>query len=105
MAVPAGLVKGDEDEFGVVLGTQWPARRRLTGAQALAAALLVGAAREAGLTAHTAQRITPAARMSARRYLAGGDGTESIPLPVACNLAGVSIDRLRRAVRQRFGLE
>jgi hypothetical protein len=51
MAVPAGLLKdGNEDEFGVVLAAQWPARARPTGPAALA--LLTGAARDAGLTAY-----------------------------------------------------
>jgi hypothetical protein len=101
---PAGLWKGDEDEFGVVLATQWPARRRLTGAGALGLALLTGAIREAGLLALGPSRVRPRARVDARAWLAGAtDGSELVPLAMACALAGLNPDRVVRAVRQRVG--
>jgi hypothetical protein len=45
--LPVGLLKGGDDEFGIVLASQWPARHRPTGPAALA--LLLQACRDAGL--------------------------------------------------------
>ena len=103
MAVPAGLWKGTEDEFGTMLGTQWAARARPTGPAALAVALLVGAVREAGLTQLTDKRVTPRLRANARAYLTGAtDHSEPLPLESACALVGVNPDRVRRAVLRRL---
>jgi hypothetical protein len=104
MAVPAGVVKGNEDEFGVVLAAQWPARARPTGPTALALALLTGAARDAGLTATCNKSTRPGHRAVARAYLAGrSDGSEPVPLETACALIGVNPDRVRRAVLRALG--
>jgi hypothetical protein len=104
MAVPAGLLKGDEDEFGIVVAAQWPARARPTGATALALALLVGAAREAGVTAITDKRVRPGQRAAAQAYLCGRtDGSEALPLQTACALVGLDPARVRRAVLRRLG--
>jgi len=104
MAVPAGLWKGDEDEFGIVVAAQWPSRARPTGPAALALALLVGAVRDAGLTATCDKRTRPAQRAVAQAYLAGrSDGTEPLPLETACALIGVNPDRVRRAVLRALG--
>jgi hypothetical protein len=105
MAVPAGLWKdGNEGAFDVVLGTQWQARRRPTGAVALAAALLVGAVRESGVLGRTPYRVTPRRRALACDYLSGRtDGSEPVPLASACALIGLHPDRVRRAVRRRLG--
>jgi hypothetical protein len=104
MAVPAGLWKPDENEFGVLLGSQWPSHRQPTGAEALAAALLTSAARDAGLMATSNKRTRPAQRAVARAYLAGRtDGSEPLPLGTACALVGLSVDRVRRAVLRRLG--
>jgi hypothetical protein len=101
---PVGLWKGSEDEFGVVLGSQWPSRRPATGAGALAAALLTSAARDAGLMATSDKQTRPAQRAVARAYLAGHtDGSEPLPLETACALVGLSVDRVRRAVLRRLG--
>jgi hypothetical protein len=102
--VPVGLWKGGENEFAALLGAQWPSRRRPSGAAALAVALLESAARDAGLTATGAKHIRPRQRATARAYLAGRtDGSEAVPLEIACGLAGLDVDRVRRAVRQRLG--
>ena len=104
MAVPAGLLKGDEDAFGIVVAAQWPSRARPTGAAALALALLTNAAREAGLAAITDKRVRPGQRAAAQAYLAGrSDGTEPLPLTVVCTMAGLNVERVRRAVRRRLG--
>jgi hypothetical protein len=100
---PVGLWKGSEDEFGVLLGSQWPSRRPATGARALALALLVHAAREAGLLGSSPSTVRPAQRATAQAWLTGQtDGTEPLPLPVACTLAGLNPARVTRAVRQRL---
>jgi hypothetical protein len=104
MPTLAGLLKGGEDAFGVVLGTQWPSHRQPTGAEALAAALLTSAARDAGLMATSNKQTRPAQRAVARAYLAGRtDGSEPLPLETACALVGLSVDRVRRAVLRRLG--
>jgi hypothetical protein len=104
MAVPAGLWKGDEAEFDVVLGTQWPPRRQPTGPVALAVALLVGAVRESGVLGRTPYRVTRRRRALACDYLSGrSDGTEPVPLETACALIGMNPDRVRRAVLRRLG--
>jgi hypothetical protein len=104
MAVPAGLWKGDEDEFGVMVAAQWPARARPTGPTALALALLVGAVRDAGLMPVTDKRVRPRQRAAARAYLAGrSDGSEPLPLETACALIGVNPDRVRHAVLRVLG--
>jgi hypothetical protein len=101
---PVGLWKGGEDEFGVVLGTQWPSRRPATGPGALARALLVSAVREAGLLGTLSAQVRPAQRATAQAWLTGQtDGSEPVPLPVACTLAGLNPARVTRAVRQRLG--
>jgi len=101
---PAGLWKGTETEFDIVLGSQWPARHRPGGTAALAAALLVGAVRESGLLGRTLYGIRPAQRALACDYLSGrSDSTEPLPLAMACQLAGLNPDRVVRAVRQRVG--
>jgi hypothetical protein len=65
--VPVGLWKGDENEFAVLLGAQWPSRRRPSGAAALAVALLGSAARDAGLlTATAAKHTRPRQRATAQ---------------------------------------
>jgi len=103
--VPVGLWKADENEFAVLLGAQWPSRRRPSGAAALAVALLESAARDAGLlTATAAKHTRPRQRATAQAYLAGRtDGSEAVPLEIACGLAGLDVDRVTRAVRQRLG--
>jgi hypothetical protein len=104
MAVPAGLLKPNEDEFGVLLAAQWPGRPCLTGPAALAAALLVGAVRESGLLGRTLYGIGHARRVLACDYLSGrSDGTEPVPLETACALIGVNPDRVRRAVLRALG--
>jgi hypothetical protein len=103
MAVPAGLLKGDEDAFGIVVAAQWPSRARPTGAAALALALLTTAAREAGLAAITDKRVRPGQRAAARAYLAGGDGTEPLPLETACALVGLDVRCVKRAMLRRLG--
>jgi hypothetical protein len=104
MPTPAGLLKGGEDAFGVVLGSQWPSHRRPTGAGALALALLVGAARDAGFTAISSGRTRPRQRAVAQAYLAGrSDGSEPVPLSTACLLVGLDVERVRRAVLRRLG--
>jgi hypothetical protein len=104
MPTPAGLLKGGEDAFGVVLGTQWPNHRRPTGAGALALAVLVSAARDAGFTAISSTHTRPRQRAVALSYLAGrGDGSEPLPLETACALVGLNVDRVRRAVLRRLG--
>jgi hypothetical protein len=101
---PVGLLKGGEDEFGILLAAQWPSHRRATGPGALALALLVNAVREAGLLGSSPSDVRPAQRATALAWLAGQtDGTEPLPLPVACTLAGLNPDRVTRAVRQRLG--
>jgi hypothetical protein len=104
MATPAGLAKGGDEEFGVVLAAQWPARARPTGAKALGLALIEGAVRDAGLLARSDKSTRPAHRVLARAYLAGrSDGSEPVPLETACALIGVNPDRVRRAVLRRLG--
>src|SRR5262245_3856052 len=104
MPTLAGLLKGGEDEFGVVLGAQWPSHRRPTGAGALALAVLVSAARDAGLTAISSTHTRPGQRAVAQAYLAGrSDGSEPVPLETACTLVGLDVDRIRRAVLRRLG--
>jgi hypothetical protein len=104
MAVPAGLLKGGDDEFGVVLAAQWPAHARPTGPAALGLALLTSAARDAGLAPTYDKHTRPAARADARAYLAGrSDGSEPLPLETACALVGLNPDRVRRAVLRRLG--
>jgi hypothetical protein len=103
MATPAGLWKGDEDEFGIMVAAQWPARARPTGPTALALALLVGAVREAGLTPVTDKRVRPRQQAVARAYLTGStDHSEPLPLETACALVGLNPDRVRRAVLRRL---
>jgi hypothetical protein len=104
MPTPAGLWKGSEDEFGVVLGSQWAGHRQPTGAGALALAVLVSAARDAGLTAISSTHTRPRQRAVAQAYLAGrSDGSEPVPLETACALVGLNVDRVRRAVLRRLG--
>jgi hypothetical protein len=104
MAVPAGLLKGDEDAFGIVVAAQWPSRARPTGAAALALALLTNAAREAGLAAITDKRVRPGQRAAAQAYLAGrSDGSEPLPLETACALVGLDVRCVKRAMLRRLG--
>jgi hypothetical protein len=91
MPTPLGLLKGGEDEFGTLVAAQWPSRRPATGAGALALALLVHAAREAGLLGSSPSAVRPAQRADARAYLSGAtDQSEPVPLTVACQLAGLN---------------
>jgi hypothetical protein len=103
--VPAGLLKGDEDAFGTVLLAQWGGRSRgRHGAAALAARLLLSAAREAGLLAITDKRVRPGQREAAQAYLRGTtDGSEPLPLQTACALVGLDPARVRRAVLRKLG--
>jgi len=104
MPVPAGLWKGSEDEFGVVLGSQWPSHRRSTGAGALALAVLLSAIRDAGWAKISSRHTRPRQRAVAQAYLAGqSDGSEPVPLEIACALLGLDVDRVRRAVLHRLG--
>jgi len=104
MPTPAGLLKGGEDAFGVVLGTQWPSHRRPTGAGALALAVLVSAARDAGLTAISSTHTRPRQRAVAQEYLAGrSDGSEPVPLETACALVGLDVRCVKRAMLRRLG--
>jgi hypothetical protein len=89
-----------------MLACQWPGVPGgvEAGWPGLARALLACACLDAGVAARRGYgAITQPARASARAYLLEAtDGTEPLPLEVACNLARLDATRVRAIVRLRL---
>jgi hypothetical protein len=96
----------DLDDVGILLAGQWPGAPRAldAGWPALARALLACAGVDAGLARRRGlSSLPPAVRASARAYLLETtDGTEPLPLDVACDLARIDATKLRAVVRLRL---
>jgi hypothetical protein len=90
-------------DVGTLVAAQWPGSPRgpTMGWPALAHALLANAVFDAGLAARRGPGgLTPSMTASARAYLLEAtDGTEPLPLAVACDLARLDVMRVRAVVR------